>query len=210
VSRSLLAAALAALLACPAAAAHGDGAARGFTSTVTTVRPALAGLTVAVEDGDDQLVLTNDTDETVVIRGYSGEPYLRFTGDGVYRNERSPATYLNEDRYAKVELPSQADAEAPPDWRKVSGDNEWGWHDHRIHWMSTSDPPAVARDPGVARHVFDWTVPGQVGSRPLAIAGSLDYAPPPSSRFSPLLIVPLVALGAAGVFLWWRRRRTVA
>jgi hypothetical protein len=205
-----LAAALAALVACPAAAAHGGGGARGFASTVTSVRPAASGLTVEVEDGDDRLLVTNATGTQLEVEGYDGEPYLRFARDGVYRNERSPATYLNEDRYAKVALPADADAKAAPDWRKVAEGDTYDWHDHRIHWMSAGDPPAVARAKDEPHHVFDWKVPARLGDRPLTIAGSLDYTPPPSSTFSPLLIVPLAALALTGVLLWWRRRRVAA
>jgi hypothetical protein len=50
-----------------------------------------------------------------VILGQDGEPYLRFTTDGAFRNVRSPATYLNEDRCANAELPATADPEAAPE-----------------------------------------------------------------------------------------------
>jgi hypothetical protein len=50
--------------------------------------------------------LENNTGKPILVPGYDGEPYLRFTADAVYRNERSPATYLNEDRYGGVELPA--------------------------------------------------------------------------------------------------------
>ena len=45
---------------------------------VTAVTPKLAGLTVQVLQGDDQLQLRNDTGQELVIEGYDGEPYLRF------------------------------------------------------------------------------------------------------------------------------------
>ncbi len=64
--------------------------------------------------------LESDGGEEVVILGYDGEPYLRFTADGVFRNTRSPATYLNEDRFANVTVPASADPEAPPEWERVS------------------------------------------------------------------------------------------
>ena len=96
---------LAALVACPAAAGHGGGAARGYTSIVKTVTPKLDGLTVRVVQGDDQLHVRNDSGREVVIQGYEGEPYLRFQADGdVYRNANSPATYLNEARYGGADV----------------------------------------------------------------------------------------------------------
>jgi hypothetical protein len=206
--RLLLAALLAALVACPAAVGHGDGAARGYTSTVKTIAPKLDGLTVQVLQGDDRLDVRNDTGRELVIEGYEGEPYLRFgaTG-GVFRNANSPATYLNEDRYGAVDVPASATKTAQPRWERVARGRSYDWHDHRIHWMSTIDPPKVRQAKDKPHHVFDWNVPGSVGSEPLMISGSLDYKPPPKSSFNPSLIAPLVALALAGGVFWWARRR---
>ena len=202
---------VAALIACPAAAGHGDGAARGFTSTVTAIAPDLDGLTARVLLGDDQLRVRNATGREVVIEGYDGEPYLRFDPDGgVYRNTRSPATYLNQERYGGVDVPESASATATPVWERVARGRSFDWHDHRIHWMSPIDPPKVRQEPDRPQHVFDWTVPGAVGGEPLAISGSLDYEPPPASGFNPILIAPVVALALAGGVFWWARRRRVA
>lgn len=46
----------------------------------------------------NRLRLTNTSDETVSVPGYSAEPYLEISPDGVRRNENSPATYLNLSR----------------------------------------------------------------------------------------------------------------
>ena len=125
---------------------HGDGAARGYTSTVKTVAPRLDGLTVQVLQGDDQLDLRNNTGRELVVEGYEDEPYLRFGADGgVFRNANSPATYLNEERYGGVDVPASASKTATPRWERVSRGNSYNWHDHRIHWMSTIDPPKVRR-----------------------------------------------------------------
>ena len=198
---------VAVLVACPAAAGHGDGAARGFTSAVTSLQPEPAGLSAQVLAGDDQLRVRNDTTQEVVIQGYEGEPYLRFdAAGGVFRNANSPATYLNEERYGGVDVPATASKDAEPDWKRVARGRFYDWHDHRIHWMSASDPPTVRKAPDEPHHVFDWTVPGTAGGMPLAISGSLDYTPPPASSFNPILIAPLVALALAGLIVWWARR----
>jgi hypothetical protein len=208
--RQLLAAAVVALACCPVAAAHGDGAARGFRSTVEKVTPALRGLSVRVLDADDELQLRNETGRTIVIMGYDGEPYLRFSPDGVFRNARSPASYLNLDRYAKVDLPGHADSKAPPRWERVASGAIWSWHDHRIHWMSPIDPPRVRANPDRPHHVFDWKVPAQIEGDDLAIRGSLDYSPPEDGG----TILPLVLAATVGVattcvagFVLLRRRR---
>jgi hypothetical protein len=57
--RLLLVTALAALVVCPAALAHGDTAERGFVSTVTELRPQTLGVFVEIRDGDDRLFLSN-------------------------------------------------------------------------------------------------------------------------------------------------------
>jgi hypothetical protein len=173
------------------------------------VTPAIAGVTLAVLDGDDRVELRNESGGEVTIEGYDGEPYLRFSNDGVYRNLNSPATYLNDDRYGSVELPARADPDAAPAWELVTSKSRYDWHDHRIHWMSEIGPPQVRADPDEPHHVFDWSVPGTAGGEPFTIAGSLDYAPAGSGRPSWIyLALPLVALViAAGAWVVIRRRK---
>ena len=78
-----------------------------------------AGLTVTVLDYDDRLELDNETGKPLVILGYQGEPYLAFRDGRVYRNTRSPATYLNDDRFGQVSLPSRPTRKLPPAWEEV-------------------------------------------------------------------------------------------
>ena len=164
---SLLTFLLAAALALPAAAlAHGEGGrATGFTSTVERVTPETQGLELRVLDGDDRLFLRNETGREVIVLGYDEEPYLRFVDGAVYRNVRSPAVYLNADRYALGEVPESADPDAAPVWRRVAEGTAYEWHDHRIQWMSTIAPDEVRADPDSARHVFDWVRADRRGRR---------------------------------------------
>ncbi len=167
-----------ALVACPAALAHGGGL-PGYTSTVTSVEPTLEGVTIEVVDREDRVRVANASGRTFIVEGYDGEPYLKFTPRGVFENVHSPAVYLNEDRYGNVTVPPTADAKAAPEWKLVTARDTYEWHDHRIHWMSPIGPPMVREDPDTAHHVFDWSVPGEVDGKAFTIAGSLDYAPPP-------------------------------
>lgn len=194
----------------PAAAAHGGGGALGFRSTVTRVTPPVHGLTLTILDADDRLELDNRSGKPVFILGYEGEPYLAFRDGKVYRNAHSPATYLNDDRFAQVTLPPQADARADPEWVEVGQRETYDWHDHRIHWMSRSLPPKIAATKEQAHHVFDWTVPGTIDDRPLKIAGSLDYQPPQSGGIPMGLVfagVAIVVGGALAVLLRILRER---
>ena len=206
----LLAVVLVALGSSPAAAPHGGGAARGFTSTITSIAPPDTDVDVAILEGDDRVQLRAPGDAVVIVHGYEGEDYLRFDATGVYRNTRSPATYLNDDRYGKVELPEAADPRAEPVWERVApAGRAYDWHDHRIHWMSRSDPPVVVADRGEPHRIFLWTIPGSVDGTPLAIQGRLDYAPVPGQRFPRLLAAPLAMLALLAVALpLWRRHRS--
>jgi hypothetical protein len=197
---------LAAILA-PPAAAHGDGEARGYRSAVTSVSPSIAGLSALVLEGDDRLRLSNGSEQTVEIEGYDGEPYLRFSADGVFRNAKSSATYLNGERFGGVDVPEGVGPKAEPVWERVSRGRTYEWHDHRIHWMSTIDPPIVRDNPDEPHHVFDWKVPASADGKPLTIAGTLDYDPPPESALTWRWVVPPVALAFAGAVFWWRRKR---
>jgi LPXTG-motif cell wall-anchored protein len=211
VTRSLLATVAVCLVACSAAAAHGGGGAgSGYRSTVTHITPAGMGVRATVVEGDDQIKLRNAGRRRIVVFGYDGEPYLLFEGGRVFRNSRSPATYLNQDRYADVKVPKTADAEAAPRWVALSTAPTYQWHDHRIHWMSPIAPPVVRQAKGAPHHIFDWRVRGMVDGKPLLIAGSLDWVPVHDDGF-PVWAAVVAAVGAvllvAGGFWWLRRRR---
>ena len=199
--------ALVALALCSTAAAHGGGGALGFRSKVTRITPPTPGLSVTVVDYDDRLELRNDTGKPLVILGYQGEPYLAFRDGRVFRNTRSPATYLNDDRFGQVALPARADPKAPPDWEQVSPRENYEWHDHRIHWMSRTLPPKVQAAKDKPHHVFDWTVPARLNGKPLAIAGTLDYQPPPNNIPKPMIAVLVLLVVLGGAAIWLRRRR---
>src|SRR5262249_32943324 len=49
------------------------------------------------------------------------------------------------------------------------------WHDHRIHWMSQTRPPAVAADPAHPHTVGSWTVHALVDSTPFDIHGTINW-----------------------------------
>ncbi len=204
---------LGALLGAATAGAHGPGEAEGYVSTTRGITPHLPGVTIKVIDGDEKLLLRNRTRMTLVVLGYQGEPYLRFGSDGVYRNGNSPATYLNQDRYANVKLPKSASAKAAPKWVKVGSGNSFQWHDHRIHWMSTIPPAPIKATPDVRHHIFDWRVPFLAGGKQYAVVGSLDYEPPDedggggTSSLVWILVGVAAAAVAAGAVLLIRRRR---
>ncbi len=210
--RAVLVGTLAALVICSAAAAHGGGAKLGYRSIVTHVTPHVSGVTFGVLYGDDELQISDTGGRRIVVQGYEGEPYLLFTRDAVYRNDRSPATYLNDDRYGQVDVPKTANAKAAPVWKPVAAGVEYAWHDHRIHWMSTVPPPVVRNAKDVPHHIFDWTIPGTVDGKPMTIAGSLDYSPPGGGLPWEWILAGLVVLAAAATWAYqrWRSPRRSA
>jgi len=208
VRRTLLAV-LCALVAVPVAGAHLGGP-KGFKSTVTSYTPATKGIQAIMLGGDDRLVVHNNTGETLIIKGYSGEPYLRFSKDAVYQNDRSPAVFLNSDRYANVQVPPTVSAKAKPQWEKMLPGHAFTWHDHRVHWMSPILPPAVQKDPGKTHYIFNWTIPAELNGKPLTIHGTLNYVPPATSS-SPrwwllAVLVTLAVVGGVAAFFLYRRQ----
>jgi hypothetical protein len=193
------------LLGAPAALAHQGNP--NYRSKVERVTPSIPGLHVTVENFDDNLLLQNETGQTVVVLDYENKPYARIGADGtVAVNTNSKAYYLNDDRYADVTVPQGLGSE--PKWKFVSRTGRYQWHDHRIHWMSKSDPPQL-RDKSVATHILDWTVPVTVGGKPAAVKGSLTWVPLPGGSMPIGLIIALVVLvlGTLAVVIVVRRRR---
>jgi hypothetical protein len=165
---------------------------------------------VEVLGGDAFLVVRAAPGTQVQIPGYEGEPYLRIAADGTVEiNTRSPARWLNDERFGlpDTELPAQADADAPPTWEQVADGGEYAWHDHRIHWMSPTLPPSVDTARTETQQVSEWTVPLVVDDRQVVVAGELEWLPGPS----PVLPVgALVLTVAAGAWLALRHERVLS
>jgi hypothetical protein len=205
----LAAVALAAALLASGADAHYGTAKLGYRSTIRGVKPPIRGLKLKVLYGDDQVWLDNLSGKTVVIEGYSGEPYLRFGPDGIYVNVNSPAGYLNQTRYFGAVVPKSASAKAGTHWEKLAGGEVWAWHDHRIHYMSPTLPPVIQKAPRKPHHVFNWKVPATENGKPFFITGSLDYKPPPKKSFPAKLAIGLASLIGAGMVGLFALRRVI-
>lgn len=200
---------LAALLIAPGAEAHYNTAKLGYRSKVVAVKPAVPGVRLRVLFGDDQISLNNGSGKTIVIEGYNGEPYLRFSPDGIYVNNNSPSVYLNLDRYAKTAPPKSANAKARPKWEKLISGHIWAWHDHRAHWMSTIPPPQISSAPRKPHHIWDWKVPATANGKPFFIDGTLDYVPPPKKAFPVKLAIALATLIGVGMVGLFALRRVI-
>ena len=203
---TLLAAVLSLALAAPALA-HGGNP--DYRSVVNKVTPDVPGVSVEVLDYDSHMQLLDREGHEVVIYGYDGEPYARILEDGTVQvNERSPATYLNEDRFAEVTVPPIANPKAPPKWKTIDDSGTFIWHDHRMHYMSPTTPPQLQ---GVTKKtkVFDYRIPVKIDGRKGAVDGTLWWVGPANTSKLPFVIagIVIVVLGAAAVLFARRRRR---
>lgn len=177
-----------------------------YRSEVTGIVPAVDGVDAEIRGGDAFLEITVERGHTVLVEGYSGEPYLRFLPDGaVERNRLSSATYLNDDRKGRVTIPdavrSAMGAGTDPDWEPVADGGRYAWHDHRVHWMADVSPP-VSRGERVTGAYDPWRVPIEVDGTAVEVQGTLTYEP----SVSPLPWA-VVALAGAGALAWFGRGR---
>ena len=193
------------LVAAPVALAHEGNP--NYRSVVKSVTPNTPGLNVEILNFDDRVLLHNTSDQDVEIFGYENdEPYAQVKADGtVLVNTNSKAYYLNEDRQGEGAVPQDLPSE--PAWKELSKSGRFEWHDHRMHWMSKSDPEQV-KDERVRTKVFDWKVPLTVGGTDGAVNGTLFWAGTgggaPVGAYAGLALIALLGLGAVPVV---RRRR---
>jgi hypothetical protein len=202
--RHMAAVAAALVLAAPAVAHQANP---NYLTRVDTITPSGAGIAVDVINRDDQLQLTNRGDDDIVIEGYNDDPYARVRADGTVEvNTRSPAYYLNDDRYGEARIPDGIDGTGAPKWKLLDKTGRFQWHDHRMHWMAKSRPPQV-KDPDVRTKIFTWKVPITAGGRRGEIAGTLFWTPKPGTPIGFVVVGSvLVVLLCAGALVVRRRR----
>jgi hypothetical protein len=199
-------AAAALMLGAPAAALADKGN-PDYRSLIDQITPPAKGLSISVLNYDDRLLLQNDSGREVTVFDYQHKPYIRAAANGtVSVNTNSEAYYLNVSRFGDAPVPK--DLPPTPAWKVVSRNGKYDWHDHRIHWMATADPPQV-KDKSKRTKIDDWTVPIQIAGRPAAIKGTLVWvgkakAPLPlGAIFAFAALVIALSLGVFGI----RRRR---
>ncbi|MGH2906716.1 MAG: hypothetical protein ACRDKI_08085 [Solirubrobacterales bacterium] len=196
-----------------AAAAQAHQSNPNYSSVFRAVVPAAPGLKVQILGGDDRVELLNESGKDVIVSGYDKEPYIWIKAGGdVLVNQNSPATYLNEDRYAAVKVPPNASADAHPSWKLEAGNGRIDWHDHRVHWMSKVPPSKVLDDPSRRTKVFDWQVPVAIDGRPGSLDGTLFWQPPgtnsptaPAAFVFSAFVLLMVIVG--GVLMLRRHRK---
>ncbi len=195
VSLSLLAL-LAMVVTAPAAMADAAGP-TNYRTDIVSVEPATSAVRVEIIGGDAFLSLEQLEPVEIIVLGYKSEPYLRFDPDGtVYENRRSPAVWLNQDRYGNEGLPDFADPAARPEWYQVADNGSYAWHDHRSHWMNSQPPPSAQ----AGDQVLEASVPIDVDGERVTIIVASYLLDSPS-------VVPSaagIALGLGAAVAGWR------
>jgi hypothetical protein len=180
--------------------------ATNYRSEILAITPPDPALSVRLLDLGRRVELVNRGATDVVVLGYDGEPYLRVGPRGTFENRRSPTLYKNRTTTngTQADIPKTADANAAPQWRKVSGAQTVRWRDHRTRWEG-ADPPAVKAAPGRVRVVQPaWMILLERGTDQATVTGRIVYEPPPS--LIPWVVLALVlfaATAAAGALRWW-------
>ncbi len=137
------------------AAAHGRGPVVALGDRLIVGRP-VQGISVRILDGDRSLRVTVVPGHTLVVRGYLGEPMIRFAAGSIEANRESPTA--NADRIVS----------AGTGWKRVAGGRSFAWHDHRLA------PPH-----GGTGTVGRWSVPVTIDGRTAAITGTFVRVPGP-------------------------------
>jgi hypothetical protein len=167
----------------PSAGGSAGPDAKYYGSTVTGIQPATPGLTVSVQGRGNTVTLTNTTGKSVVVEGYAGEDYLRFSAAGVEENSLSLTTKLNQAAAAGtapqgVKFSGQGKPQ-PAKWQSIAQGNSYTWHDYRTRWASSQRPPSVVADPHKAGQVFAWAIELKVDSQPTLVHGAVTWSGTP-------------------------------
>jgi hypothetical protein len=214
----LLAAAVSGALAfavgAPGAAAHGANGkpmpdAAHYLSAITAMTPPTPGLTARIDPRGEWLEVTNATTQPLTILGYAREPYLQIDADGVAENSSSPTLVLNQSLFGDVT--QLGAATVPPSWHHLNSARQVRWHDHRIHWMGATRPPAVQADPAVGHLIGSWSVHMALAGSPVDIDGTLSWLPVKKHHSGWMIVFliadsTLLACAVGGWFLLNRRR----
>jgi hypothetical protein len=176
-----------------------------FRSEIVAVTPSTPSIELSIEGGDSFVHIRVEPGTDVVILGYDGEPATWIDAEGhVYENVRSFATYYNDDRYGRGEIPAIVDNDAPPEWERVGSGGAWSWHDHRAHWMGTEPP--IGMEPGDSLDA--QAIPLVVDGADVAVevVSTLQAGPSPWSSIGGLL----VGIAMAGIAVVVRRASIAA
>ena len=171
-------------LSAPAVDAHtGDQLAQPIFERI---KPDAPGVEVeVVYTANFQLVLRNSGDKELTVYADEkdlgdgkGEPYIRIGPEGVFGNFKSPSWYNSNVPEGLLKFPegSEAGADVPPVWRRVTAEPVWGWFDHRLHPVERYVNQETKQSKKPVK-LGEWKVPISIGGDKGAIEGRLEYKP---------------------------------
>ena len=169
-----------------------------FVARVVSTGRDPSAVRARVDDGDRKLELRVARSHTVVVLGYAGEAFLRFSPAGVEVNDRSPTAVA--DKLGRDTSVPALTSNASPRWSQLTTSDRFAWHDHRLG-------PVPGRSYGEGA-VGTWAIPLVVDGRPDRIVGRLWHG-----RGPPLwiwLALFGVALAAAVVLIRQRSDRAAS
>jgi hypothetical protein len=159
----------------------------------------LPGVTATSPQNGESITVENTTATPLIVHGYSGsydyDAYLTISSAGVFTNSKADTTCLNQS--VTLAVGCQGDDHAAPVWTKTKSADIFEWHDHRIHWMGSGQPPSVQANPHTAQVIDHWEIPFTYGGKHYAFVGTLNWKP--ASRWGSYLIWIVIALAVVAL-----------
>ncbi len=178
-----------------------------YQSEIRSVEPETPTIEVGIIGGDSFVEMRVESGTEAIVAGYEGEDYLWFRPDGVVlENQKSPATYLNANRYGNDGVPAGVSAAAEPSWKQVATGGYWAWHDHRAHWMQSVRPFGL----GEGDQILEAVIPILVDGEPVEVTVISTWLPAPSPVAMWLGVVAGLATAAAAWFFRGHRFPPIA
>jgi hypothetical protein len=144
---------------------------------------------------------------TLTVRGIEGEPFARFTSNGVEVNDAS-ATWQDDQRLRGTAPAVPADP-VTPRWRKAQAAPSLTWLDRRLSY-APGVPPADALRSVRPTTLVEWDLPADVDGVPARLQGTTSWIPNATGArddggtpWLPVVLVAFVVVVAAAVL---RRR----
>ena len=134
------------------------------------------GVFVALVPGPRPAILVqNQSESAVVVRGKQGEPFARIGRRGVQVNLKS-TTHQEDQRSKGASSGATADPGAAPRWRRVDEAPRYLWFDSRADYAPGQPPDAIAnrRSRTVLKR---WTVPLESSAGQFALQGTTSWVP---------------------------------
>ena len=192
------------VLLVPTSAALAHGGNPNYRSVIDEVTPKMPGVSFQVLDYDSYFQLLDQHGHEVVIYGYEGEPYARILKNGTVQvNERSPALYLNENRYAEVEGAADRQCQGAAEVEDLRSLRV-------VHLARPPDAlhvarPAACRSKTRARKPRSSTTRSRSASKARKgdINGTLYWVGPANTSKTPFIIAGIaIVLIGGGLVLW--------